>query len=72
MRTFEDDAGGSWDVAVSSGSYGAQILIFARRQGRELRSFELEVIGHFDAEQTLQRMTDDELRQTLGRSQPLE
>lgn len=65
MRTFADDAGRCWDVAVSTASYGAQTLIFAARGGGEMRASMLELHSHFEAEQMLLRAREEELRQLL-------
>lgn len=68
MRTFEDAAGRRWDAAVSTASYGSQLLIFAVRGGEELRACELELYSHFEAEQWLLGITEPELRQMLAQA----
>jgi hypothetical protein len=66
MRTFQDDTGRYWDAAVSEESYGVQRLIFAARQGNEMRSRELEVYSRADAEQWLLGLEVPELRELLA------
>jgi hypothetical protein len=65
MRSFEDDSGRQWDVAVSDESYG-QRLIFAARRGYEFRAHELELYSRVEAEQLLLRLADAELRALLN------
>lgn len=66
MRTFDDPNGRCWDVAVSEESYGTQRLIFAARNGGELRAHELTVSSRFEAEQVLLRLSDSELNALLA------
>lgn len=65
MRTFEDEHGRHWDVAVSEESYGTQRLLFAARAGGELRAYALDASSRYDAEQTLLRLDEAELRRLL-------
>lgn len=66
MRSFEDNSGRQWDVAVSDESYGTQRLIFAARRGYEFRAHELELYSRLEAEQLLLRLADAELRALLA------
>lgn len=69
MRSFEDDVGRQWDVAVSDESY-TQRLIFAVRRGYEFRAHELELYSRVEAEQFLLALGEGELRILLGRAAP--
>lgn len=69
MRSFEDDSGTQWDVAVSDESY-TQRLIFAARRGYEFRAQELELYSRVEAEQFLLALGEGELRVLLGRAVP--
>ncbi len=66
VRTFEDAAGRRWDVAVSEESYGMLRLLFAARDGSELRAHALEVSSRGDAERILLALGETELLALLG------
>jgi hypothetical protein len=66
VRTFDDDTGRRWDVAVSEESYGTQRLLFAVRQGNEFRAQVLALDSRYDAERLLLGLSTAELRALLA------
>ncbi len=66
VRTFEDATGRCWDAAVSEESYGTQRLLFAVRNGSELRAHVLEVSSRGDAERILLALSETELLALLA------
>ncbi len=69
MRTFNDDTGRLWEVAVGRASYGTQVLIFSRREGYEIRQVLMDANSPLDAENELSELGDDDLRRHLERSE---
>ncbi len=67
MRSFADESGRQWDVAVSDESY-TQRLIFAARRGYEFRAHELALYSRVEAEQLLLGLAEAELRALLARA----
>lgn len=66
MRAFTDAAGRQWDVAVSEASYGSQHLLFAARQGGELRFCEFDGYSRSDAERWLLELEEAKLGELLA------
>jgi hypothetical protein len=71
VRTFEDASGARWDVVTGRESYGTMVLLFSRRDvaGGVLRLM-LASETPFEADDELQRLTDEELRERLERASP--
>ena len=69
MRSFHDQSGRLWDVTVGRASYGSHVLIFSRREGREIRQTPMDAGSPLDAQGELADMPEDELRLRLDRSQ---
>ena len=69
MRTFCDDVGRLWEVAVGRASYGTQMLIFSRREGQEIRQVIMDANSPLDAENELNGLGDEDLRRRLDRSE---
>ncbi len=69
MRSFHDEAGRLWDVTVGRASYGAHVLIFAQRGGREIRQTPMDANSALDAQNELGDMAEDDLRVRLGRAE---
>ncbi len=70
MRSFEDAEGNIWDVSLGRESWGTLVLLFARRQGDEVRKTMLASETALEAEAELDALTEEELRERLVRSQP--
>lgn len=72
MRIVEDDQGNRWDVSVGRESWGAQMLLFARRDAREFRAAGIEADARLGAEQELSALSDAELRERFAAAAPWE
>lgn len=68
MRVFEGPEGGLWDVAVAQESYGVLVLVFADRNGAEIRKAELASSTQIEAEAELDAMSEETLREQLARA----
>jgi len=68
MRYFKDERERGWQVAVASGSYGVQVLVFSPDGGGDARKAQLVEGTALAAEQTLIAMEEDELRRMLADS----
>ena len=66
MRSFEDERGHTWDVALQPESYGSYRLIFARRQGRELRHALLASSTFDEAQREFAGLNEAALRERLA------
>ncbi len=72
MRSFSDEAGHGWDVAVGRGSWGAVVLLFAPRAEGGVRVAPLASETVRDAERELAEMSEQGLREQLAASRPWE
>ncbi len=70
MRSFEDAEGNIWDASLGRESWGTLVLLFARRQGDEVRKTILVSETALEAQAELDNLTEVELRERLARSQP--
>lgn len=70
MRSFEDANGNIWDVSLGRESWGTLVLLFARRQGDEVRKTILASETTLEAQTELDTLAEEELRERLARSQP--
>ena len=70
MRELDAGALGRWDVLVGRESWGAAVLLFARRDGAETRTVAIAAETPAEAERLLAGLTDDELRERLAASTP--
>lgn len=68
MRDFLDPAGRRWDVTVGKESWGTLVLLFAAREGGEVRRSVLREETARDAGLALAAMTDEELQVLLASS----
>lgn len=68
MRHFLDERDRGWQVAVASGSYGVQVLVFSPDGGGEARKAPLAEGTALEAEQALVALDEDELRRMLADS----
>jgi hypothetical protein len=69
MRTFCDETGRLWEVAVGRASYGTQLLIFSRRDGSEIRQVLMDANSPLDAENELNELGIEDLRRCLDQSE---
>ena len=65
MRSIEDHAGVTWDVAVGKESYGSMVLLFSRRGQREVRRVSIAASSRLQAERMLHDFDRDALRSKL-------
>lgn len=65
MRELDAGERGRWDVLVGRESWGATVLLFARRDRPETRTAPLEAETVRDAERLLLALSDAELRARL-------
>lgn len=68
MRHFMDERGRGWQVAVASGSYGVQVLVFSPDGGGEARKAPMAEGVAIEAEKTLLALDEDALRRLLSDS----
>ena len=68
MRYFMDERDRGWQVAVASGSYGVQVLVFSPDGGGDARKAALAEGTALEAERTLVALGEDELRRMLADS----
>lgn len=72
MRSLTDAEGRSWDVTVGRESWGALVLLFSLREGREFRTTPLAAETTAEAERELAEWAPEELRARLAASRPWE
>ena len=65
MRSIEDRAGVTWDVAVGKESYGSMVLFFFRRGDDEVRRVAIEASSRMEAERLLYAFDLESLRLKL-------
>ncbi len=65
MRSIEDRAGVTWDVAVGKESYGSMVLFFSRRGDDEVRRATIEANSRLEAERMLYAFDLESLRSKL-------
>ncbi len=70
MRSFTDENDQEWDATLGRESWGNFVLLFARREGGEVRKAMLASETVLDAQAELDALTDAELRERLAASQP--
>lgn len=70
MRIFQDEQGRTWDVTLGRESWGTLVLLFALREGSEVRKTVLASETALDAQGELDALTEEELRARLAASQP--
>lgn len=70
MRTFTDQAGRTWDVAVERESWGTFVLIFTERRGPEVRRSVLASRTVVEAHAELAGLDEAELLTRLAEADP--
>ena len=70
MRSFQDDAGATWQVMLGKESWGTLVLLFTPLAGGDARTSILAAETMFDATAELDALTDDDLRARLIDSRP--
>ncbi|MDH3316657.1 MAG: hypothetical protein OER43_12955 [Gammaproteobacteria bacterium] len=76
MRSIQDQAGITWDVAVGKESYGSMVLFFSRLGNAEVRRCPIEASSRLEAERMLSAFSQETLRSkltaasTLGNAAP--
>ncbi len=71
MRSIDDSAGVTWDVAVGKESYGSMVLLFSRRGSREMRRVSIEANSRLEAERMLSAYDAQALRSKLDAAAPV-
>ncbi|QKT04640.1 hypothetical protein HUS23_12895 [Ectothiorhodospiraceae bacterium 2226] len=70
MRSFIDNAGQAWDVAVGKESYGNLVLLFAPRDEEGyVRKTVMGATSLIDAERELRTLTEQDLQRRLEHSE---
>lgn len=72
MRSIEDHAGVTWDVAVGKASYGSMALLFSRRGDEDVRRCSIEASSRLEAERLLGAFDAETLRSKLAEASPLD
>jgi len=72
MRRFTDDDGQPWDAAIGRESWGTFVILFTPVSGGGSRKTMLGADAMLDAQQELDALDENELRQRLIASQPWE
>lgn len=72
MRSFDDDRGGQWQVAVLDASYGSMLLVFSHAGDSAVRKLAMSAENLRLAEQELVEMDESQLRRLLDESLPWE
>jgi hypothetical protein len=70
VRSFLDDSGQRWEVALGKESWGTLVLIFTPTAGGGARTSILSAETSFAANAELDALTDDALRDRLRDSRP--
>jgi hypothetical protein len=70
VRSFIDEAGRTWEVAVGKESWGTLVLLFSPRAGGDARTSVLAAETAFAANAEVDALTDEELRERLRDSRP--
>lgn len=70
MRTFADEAGSQWSVALGRESFGTFVLLFTREDAVDVRKSMLPSEGSAQAESEFAELTDDALRARLASALP--
>jgi len=71
MRSIQDQAGVTWDVAVGKESYGNMVLLFSRRDHDEVRRVEIGANSRLEAERMLRAFDSEALRSRLAAASAL-
>lgn len=72
MRSVTDAEGRLWDVTVGRESWGALVLLFSLREGREFRTAPLAAETTAEAEREMAELSPEALRERLAASRPWE
>jgi hypothetical protein len=70
MRRFVDPAGEAWDAAIGRESWGTFVILFSRGSGGEVRTVTLGAETMLDAQQELDSLDEEQLRERLAAAQP--
>ena len=70
MRSFQDQVGGTWQVALLDASYGTILLVFSPLGGAELRQLPSPAQNLAEAMDALNGMDDEALRRALDDASP--
>lgn len=70
MRSFTDNTGTVWQVALLEGSWGSTRLVFTRAGCGDVLQQELPAANQAQAMQMLTDMSEAELQQALAEAQP--
>lgn len=71
MRSIQDLAGATWDVAVGKESYGSMVLLFSRLGNEEVRRCAIEASSRLEAERMLSAFSLETLRSKLSAANTL-
>jgi hypothetical protein len=70
MRRITDESGKRWDVALGRESWGSFVLLFTPLDGGEARKATLASETMLQADQELDSLSDEALRERFTRSEP--
>jgi len=70
MRRFTDADGNDWDAQVGRESYGLHVVLFMAPGSGEVRQTMLAADTWLAAEDELEGLTEDELRERLAAATP--
>lgn len=70
MRTFADESGSAWSVALGRESFGTYVLLFTREDAPDVRKSVLPAESSADAEAEFAGLSDDALRARLASALP--
>jgi len=72
MRKITSDDGRVWDVAIHQASYGMHYLLFAARDGEQMRQSLIAASTQIEAEQELAGLAEDDLKSLLAELGPVD
>jgi hypothetical protein len=70
MRSFDDELGRHWQVALLEASFGNALMVFSRIGGEGVLHKPLDVANYHEAEQLLAEMDEAALRTLLAGAEP--
>ena len=70
MRGFTDEERRRWEVVIGKESWGTLVLLFSPTAGGDARTSTLAAETTFAANEELDALTDDDLRDRLRDSRP--
>lgn len=70
MRSFTDNQGKRWQVALLDGSYGSVLLVFSPLGGGEIRKQVMQVENLAEAQAQLAQLDEAGLRRALATAEP--